>query len=90
MNREIHLARDETPRGDFCIDTKIPRKLLEIREIDHELINDLARRYPIPDEEIPEPSLLALNALAIPGRNHPRGNPETLARFEGMVRTPED
>ncbi|KAG9050362.1 hypothetical protein FS837_005983 [Tulasnella sp. UAMH 9824] len=90
MNREIHLAKDENPRGDFWIDTKIPRALLEVRQIESELIYHLARKYPIPDEEIPEPSLLALNALALPGRNHPCGNPKTLARFEGVARTKED
>lgn len=45
---------------------------------------------PIPNEVVPDPSLSALNALALPGRNHSRGNPRTLTRFSGMARTKED
>ncbi|KAG9048347.1 hypothetical protein FS837_000219 [Tulasnella sp. UAMH 9824] len=90
MDRQIHLARGETPRGEFRIDTKIPRTLLEVHQINPQLISDRAQKYPIPNEEIPEPSPAALNALALPGRNHLRGNPQTLTRFSGMARTKED
>ncbi|KAG8938848.1 hypothetical protein FRC00_014394, partial [Tulasnella sp. 408] len=44
MDRQIHLAIGETPRGDFWIDTKIPRALLEVHQINPQLISDRAQR----------------------------------------------
>ncbi|KAG8938907.1 hypothetical protein FRC00_014340, partial [Tulasnella sp. 408] len=44
MDRQIHLASGETPRGDFWIDSKIPRALLEVHQINPQLISDRAQR----------------------------------------------
>lgn len=44
MDREIHLARGETPRGDFWIDTKVARPLLQVHQINPVLISDRAQK----------------------------------------------
>ncbi|KAG8927374.1 hypothetical protein FRC01_007570 [Tulasnella sp. 417] len=90
MAREMHLTAGEPPRGDFWIDTKVPRALIEIQQIHRDLISDRAQKYHIPAEEIPEPSASALDDLALPGKNHPRGNPNTLTQFGQMARNMQD
>ncbi|KAG8953827.1 hypothetical protein FRC04_001457 [Tulasnella sp. 424] len=91
MDREIHLARGETPRGDFWIDTKVARPLRQVHQINPFLISDRAQKYPIPvGQIIPEPSPSTLDNLVLPGKNHTRGNPKTLTRFGGVARTMDD